>query len=158
MSRKVVRSFFDLRCPCYSFMAMLYGWGVLRIRDIFVPSNHHIGQAFESWTGSSPLARFPPQPVQVSPSPPPATKNPSPKQGPLHISAKRVTRKNPRNRGREGRRAYLSFAPSSLSHFPGSPDGALHWPPQGDGAQARKSTSSGWWVAATPTEPSPFGT
>lgn len=34
--------------------------GVLRIRDIFVPSNHHIGQAFESWPGSSPLARFPP--------------------------------------------------------------------------------------------------
>lgn len=96
MSRKVVRSFsFALSVL---FMVLLYGYGVLRIRDIFVPANHHIGQAFESWKGSSPLARFPPAwPGEPIPS---GHQNPSPKQA-CSTSPQKGSPVNPRNRGRE---------------------------------------------------------
>lgn len=74
MSRKVVRS--SISTPPVLFAVRLYGQGVVRIRDIFVPSNHHARQAFESWTGSSPLAR----PSPACPGEPISGRNPSPKQ------------------------------------------------------------------------------
>lgn len=108
MSRKVVRSSLSHHCFVCNVRGLsgcfLYGQGALRIRDIFVPSNHHTGQAFESWTGSSPLARFPPHPdqVQVSPSGPSPTTHPSPKQT-CSTSPQKGSAVNPRNLGAGGK-------------------------------------------------------
>lgn len=171
MSRKVVRSspidvLSVMSAACLGICSM-YGQGALRIRDIFVPSNHHTGEAFESWTGSSPLARFPlhPDQVQVSPSGPSPTTHPSPKQTCSTSPQKGSAVINPRILGaREGGMGeggaqlegvvYL-LCSVALSHFPGSPDGFLYWP-QGEGAQARRRPRGG---GLQPHQnPSAFGT
>lgn len=143
MSRKVVRSFFLCIVRVIHGVAV-WTWRLADPRYIRAPQPSH-RTSFRILDRFEPARPLSPQPIQVSPSRP-ATKTPPPKTSLLHISAKRVTRK-PQESGAGGRSAYL-LCSVALSHFPGSPDGFLNWP-QGEGAQAQKSTSSGW-VAATP--------
>lgn len=109
----------------------------MRIRDIFVSSNHHVRQAFESWTGSSPFARSPGLSACPGEPPPPTTPPPPPNKSCSTSPQKRVTRE-PQELGAGAGRGNgvidgrpFSFAPLRFRIFRGRPTTCLIGPGEG---------------------------